>query len=49
MNNLITGEKKRARALIQQYQDWEKKTGVLDWNVALPRLLAAWDMDNAEG
>ncbi|MCL6282301.1 arylsulfatase [Ruegeria sp. 2012CJ41-6] len=49
LNDLISGEGARAQLLVRQYQDWADKTGVLDWNVALPRLLAAWDMDNAEG
>lgn len=32
-----------------QYHDWAQKTCVMAWNDALPRLLAAWDMDDAEG
>ena len=35
--------------LIRQFEDWSAKTGVLDWNIALPRLLAAWNMTSAEG
>ena len=35
--------------LVQSYQAWAERTGVLDWEIALPRLLAAWDMENAEG
>ena len=37
------------KKLLKRYEDWADKTGVLDWNVALPRLLAAWQMDSAEG
>ncbi len=32
-----------------QYQDWAAKQGVLGWEVALPRLQAAWQMDDIEG
>lgn len=35
--------------LLRRYEDWAAKTGVLDWTVALPRLLAAWGLENAEG
>ncbi|MBI1172396.1 sulfatase-like hydrolase/transferase [bacterium] len=35
--------------LLRRYEDWAQKTGVMDWNIALPRLLAAWDMKDAEG
>ena len=49
LHDLARGDTARAQALVRQYQDWADKTGVLDWTVALPRLLAAWDMDNAEG
>lgn len=35
--------------LIARYQDWADKAGVLDWNIALPRLLAAWQIETAEG
>lgn len=49
LHDLIRGEPGRAKTLVAQYQDWADKTGVLDWSIALPRLLAAWQMDNAEG
>jgi len=32
-----------------QYVSWADKAGVLEWEVALPRLLKAWDMESAEG
>ena len=35
--------------LIAQYNDWAKRTGVMDWDVALPRLLQAWKIETAEG
>jgi len=31
------------------YADWEGRVGVLDWDIALPRLLQAWQMTSAEG
>ena len=35
--------------LKRQYGDWAQKTGVLDWSVALPKLLNAWKLESAEG
>ena len=35
--------------LLARYDDWASKTGVMDWSIALPRLLKAWEMDSAEG
>lgn len=35
--------------LLSQYRDWADKAGVLDWKIALPRLLEAWKIDSAEG
>jgi arylsulfatase len=35
--------------LIGQYNNWAKRTGVMDWDVALPRLLEAWKIETAEG
>ena len=35
--------------LILQYNDWAQKTDVMDWDQALPKLLAAWGMDGTEG
>ncbi|MGR3615054.1 MAG: sulfatase-like hydrolase/transferase, partial [Paracoccaceae bacterium] len=49
LHNIVGGDAKRAEDMIRQYQYWAEKTGVLDWNVALPRLLEAWKMENAEG
>ena len=49
LRNLIKGEEERARRMIRQYQGWADKTGVMDWDEALPKLLAAWGMDDAHG
>ena len=35
--------------LLAHYGDWADKTGVLDWDIALPRLLDAWKITRAEG
>ena len=35
--------------LISQYQSWADQVGVMDWEQALPRLLAAWKMDTVDG
>lgn len=35
--------------LIAQYENWAHKTGVLAWEIALPRLLEAWKIETAEG
>jgi arylsulfatase A-like enzyme len=49
LHDLIHGEEDRARRMIRQYQDWADKAGVMDWDIALPKLLAAWGMDSADG
>lgn len=35
--------------LLKRFEDWGQKQGVLDWNIALPRLLKAWQLESAEG
>jgi arylsulfatase len=35
--------------LLSEYQDWAEKSGVLDWDLALPRLLEAWKLSSTEG
>lgn len=37
------------RDLQAQYRAWADSVGVMDWNVALPRLLAAWGLSSTEG
>lgn len=39
----------RERDLQAQYADWAGRQGVLPWDVVLPRLLQAWQLDSAEG
>lgn len=35
--------------LVKEYDHWARTVGVLDWNQALPKLLAIWQMDDAHG
>lgn len=35
--------------LLWRYRDWAEKQGVMDWDVALPKLLKAWEIESAEG
>lgn len=35
--------------LTKQYSSWAEQVGVMDWDRALPLLLAAWDMETVEG
>ena len=32
-----------------QYFAWVEKNGIMDWDQALPRLLAAWNMKTVNG
>ncbi|SPJ26572.1 arylsulfatase [Falsiruegeria mediterranea] len=49
LHNLIHGEADRAKAMRRSYQNWADMAGVMDWDVALPKLLKAWNMDSADG
>lgn len=49
LHNLIGTAPRREAEMIRQYQAWANDVGVMDWNVVLPRLLAAWGLDSAEG
>ena len=49
LNNLAGKNAPLETDLLKSYSNWADKQGVMDWNIALPKLLAAWDMDNAEG
>jgi arylsulfatase len=35
--------------LLMQYQAWAERTGVYDWDLLLPRLLAAWNLESVDG
>lgn len=49
LNNLAGKNKPLARTLLREYEGWAEYVGVLDWNIALPRLRAAWKMANIHG
>ena len=49
LHNLAGKNKPLEDALLNQYGSWATDNGVLDWNVALPRLLEAWKLGSAEG
>ena len=49
LNDLAGRNAPLERDLLARYRDWAEKTGVLDWEVALPRLLEAWKLESAEG
>ena len=37
------------KELLGQYRAWEQATGVQDWELLLPRLLAAWNLESVDG
>ncbi len=49
LNNFAGKNAPLEKELLKQYQDWADKTGVLDWNIALPKLLDVWNLESAEG
>ena len=49
LNNLAGTHTPLEQDLLHQYQGWADATGVMDWDLALPKLLKAWNMDSVEG
>jgi arylsulfatase len=49
LNDLMGKNDPLTKRLIAEYDNWATTSGVLDWNVALPRLLKIWQMDDAHG
>lgn len=49
LHNLIGKNPKLEAEMAKQYFDWADKIGVMDWEQALPKLLAAWDMETVNG
>ncbi len=49
LHNLIHGETNRAKVLQRAYQNWADTVGVMDWDIALPKLLKAWHMSSQDG
>ena len=49
LHNLAGKNEPLEKALLKQYDSWATANGVMDWNIALPRLLEAWKIGSAEG
>lgn len=49
LTNLMGKDAARVQNLTQQYTNWAEKSGVMAWEQALPKLLAAWQIESAEG
>ena len=49
LNNLIGQNEPLTKMLLREYEGWVASAGVLDWHIALPRLQAAWEMENIHG
>lgn len=49
LNDLAGGNGVLAAKLAHDYGGWAKSVGVMDWSVALPKLLKLWQMDDAHG
>ena len=49
LDNLVGKDEPRVAELIREYESWADAAGVLDWDVALPRLLDAWKMEDIHG
>ncbi|MGI9352001.1 MAG: arylsulfatase [Rhizobiaceae bacterium] len=49
LNNLIGKNVPLENDLLAQYSNWATQTGVMDWSVALPKILEAWNMETVDG
>ncbi|WP_299352578.1 arylsulfatase [uncultured Shimia sp.] len=49
LTNLIGKNAPREKDMLAQYEAWAKEIGVMDWDVVLPRLLEAWNMESVDG
>ena len=49
LNDLMGQNDPITAQLTRDYQGWAEAVGVLDWEVALPRLQAIWQMDDVHG
>lgn len=49
LNNLAGRHVDFERDLKRQYHGWADQVGVMDWDQALPKLLAAWGMKSVDG
>jgi arylsulfatase len=49
LNNLAGKKKPLETNLQKQYQAWAAQSGVRDWDLLLPRLLQAWNLESVDG
>jgi arylsulfatase len=49
LQNLAGKHPKLEAEMAAQYLTWAEKVGVMDWDIALPKLLAAWNMISVDG
>ncbi|MEM7336834.1 MAG: arylsulfatase [Chloroflexota bacterium] len=49
LNDLMGQNDPLTKRLLKAYEAWASTTGVMDWNVLLPRLMAIWQMDDIHG
>ena len=48
--NDLAGKNAPLEAMLKrEYEGWAERVGVMDWAIALPRLLKIWQMDDAHG
>ena len=46
LHNLASGDPTRVHAMVEIYDEWASRTGVLAWNILLPRLQKIWQMED---
>ena len=49
LHNMAPGEAARIHKMVREYDGWAARTGVMEWNIALPRLLEAWNLQTVDG
>lgn len=46
LRDLADGDRARVARMTTHYEEWANATGVLDWNLLLPRLQSLWEMND---
>ena len=46
LHNMAVAERSRVASMTKIYDEWANATGVLDWNILLPRLQEIWEMSD---
>lgn len=49
LHNIVRVNSSQVRAMVNAYDNWACEVGVMDWSVALPKLLASWNLNSADG